>query len=244
MEGQFQLLFEKMKIEMEVQSNAIMAKMDEKLAPLVEENRNLKIKVEKIENELEYLKRGQRENNIVVFGLDEIETSTLDLIQKFKEQLKQDLNINLENFEVNKIHRLGHKKPEENKPRPILCSFVNNWKKNEIIKNKKNLKKIFITEDYSREVLQKRKQLQAELVEERKKGNIAYLKYDRLIVKQNNNPQEKRKRETSASPSSCNSQPKKQQQSLFSTKSNRADAFDMMRARSNSLSNPASNKKQ
>ncbi|CAG9784653.1 unnamed protein product [Diatraea saccharalis] len=141
MDGQFQLLFEKMKIEMETQSNTIMAKIDEKLIPLVEENRNLRTKVEKLENELEYLKRGQRENNIIIFGLEEIETSKLDLIQKLKEHFKEDLEINLENFEVNKIHRLGHKKPEDNKSRPILCSFVNNWKKNEIIKNKKNLKK-------------------------------------------------------------------------------------------------------
>ncbi|XP_064075457.1 uncharacterized protein LOC135194208 [Vanessa tameamea] len=166
----------------------------------------------------------------------------INLIQKLNEHFKQDLKINLENFEVNKIHRLGHKKLEEKKSRPILCSFVNNWKKNEIMKNKKNLKKIYITEDYSKEVLQKRKQLQAELVEERKKGNFAYLKYNKLIVKQNNNQQEKRKRETSASPPSFNNQAKKQQ-SHFSTKSNRADAFDMMRARSNSLSNLISNRK-
>lgn len=243
MEGQFQLLFDKMKIEMEVQSTAIMTKMDEKLAPLVEENRNLKIKLEKLENEVKYLNRGQRENNIIIFGLEETETSTQDLIEKVKNNFLQDLKINLENFEINKIHRLGLKKLENNKERPILCSFVNNWKKNEIIKNKKNLKKIYITEDYSKEVLQKRKQLQAELTEERKKGNIAYLKYDKLIVKQDNNHQEKRKRETYTSPFSYNIQSKKQQK-IFSTKSNRADAFDIMRTRSNSLSNITSNKKQ
>lgn len=243
MEGQFQLLFEKMKIEMEFQSEYIMKKMDEKLAPLVDENRNMKIKIEKLEKEIEYIKRGQRDNNIIIFGLEELETSEKDLIQSLKEHIKQDIKINIEFSEVNKIHRIGHKKPEDDKPRPILCSFVNNWKKKEIIQNKKDLKKIYITQDYPKEVLQKRKELQTELVEERKKGNIAYLRYDKLIVKQNNNQQEKRKREPSASPSSYNSQPKRQPY-IFPNKSNRADAFDAMRARSNSLSNLASNKKQ
>ena len=238
MEEQFQLLFEKMKLEMEVQSNTIMAKIDEKLVPLVEENRNLRTKVEKFEKELEYLKRGQRENNIIIFGLEETETCTLDLIQNLNEHFKQDLKINLKSFELNKIHRIGHKKPGDNKPRPIVCSFINNWKKCEIIKKKKNLKKIYITEDYSKEVLQKRKQLQSDLMEERNKGNFAYLKCDRLIVKQNTNHQEKRKRDSSVSPNAGNIQPKKQQ-SRFPTMSKRADAFDIMRARSNSLTNLA-----
>ncbi|XP_047537878.1 craniofacial development protein 2-like [Vanessa atalanta] len=109
------------------------------------------------------------------------------------------------------------------------------------MKNKKNLKEIYITEDYSKEVLQKRKQLQAELVEERKKGNFAYLKYDKLIVKQNNNQQEKRKRESSASPSSLNNQAKKQQSHL-ATKSNRADAFDMIRHLNSGERNPKPSK--
>ncbi|CAG4917041.1 unnamed protein product [Colias eurytheme] len=99
-----------------------------------------------------------------------------------------------------------------------------------------------LKESITKKVLEKRKALQADLIEERKKGNIAYLKYDKLIVKENTNNQEKRKRETSASPSYKN-QPKKQQ-TLSSIKSNRSNAFDTMRSRSNSLSNLSTTKKQ
>ncbi|CAH0714155.1 unnamed protein product, partial [Brenthis ino] len=48
-----------------------------------------------------------------------------------------------------------------------------------------------------------RKQLQPQLEEERKKGNIAYLKYDKLIVKKpTDKTRDKRKREDSGSPNS------------------------------------------
>lgn len=252
MEGQFQILFEKMKIEMKNQNEElkesitrnIMDKMDEKLIPLVEENKNLKIKLGKLEREIEYLKRSERNNNIIVFGLEEMEKSSNELIQNLKKIVYQDLNISIEEYEVNKIHRLGIKNREGNKPRPVLCSFLNNWKRNEILKNKKNFKSIYITEDYPKEVLDKRKDLQVKLIEERKKGNTAFLKYDKLIVKENNNNLEKKKREPSVSPSSYNNQQKKQQ-ALDTIKSNRANAFDIMRSRSSSLSNvPNKNKNQ
>ncbi|XP_049871722.1 uncharacterized protein LOC126370734 [Pectinophora gossypiella] len=252
MEAQFQMLFEKMKLEMQSQNaelkdsitNSIMEKMDEKLIPIIKENKKLKTEVEKLEREIEYLKRAEKNNNIVVFGLEENEQSSIELIQKLKETFNLDLNIKIEEYDINKIYRLGNRKSDSNKTRPVLCSFVNNWKKTEIIKNKKNLKNIYITEDYSKDVLGKRKELQAKLIEERQKGNIAYLKYDKLIVKENNHSQEKRKRQTSASPSSDNNQPKKLQ-TVNTMKTNKANAFDLMRYRSSSLSNiPNTNKNQ
>lgn len=252
MEGQFQLLFDKMKMEMQNQNDelkdsitkSIMDKMDERLIPIVEENKNLKIKVEKLEKELEHCKRVERSNNIIIFGLEEKEKFSYELIQKLKEIFKQDMNTNIEEHEINKIHRLGERKMDSSKPRPVLCSFISNWKKNEIMRNKKKLKAIYITEDYSKEVLEKRKELQEKLKEEREKGNTAYLKYDKLIVKENNISQEKRKRETSVSPSSYKNQPKKQQ-TLNTIKSDRANAFDIMRSRSSSFSSmPNTNKNQ
>lgn len=244
MEGQFQLLFDKMKIEMQNQTaelkdsitKSIMESMDEKLIPIVEENKKLKIRVDTLEKEIESLKRAGKSNNIVVFGIEEKEKSTIELLRELKDNIKQDLNIDIVDNEVNKIHRIGKKDPESNKPRPVICSFVNYWKKNEIIKNKKNLKNIYIMEDYSKEALKKRKELQTKLVEERNKGKIAYLKNDKLIIKDNNTSQEKRKRDISTSPSSPNTQPKKQP-TLFATKANRTNAFDKMRSRSNSFSN-------
>lgn len=107
------------------------------------------------------------------------------------------------------------------------------------MKIKKNLKDVYITEDYTKEVLEKRKALQTKLSEERKKGNIAYIKYDKLIIRENNTNNDKRKREMSMSPQD-NTQPKKQQ-TLMTSKSNRANAFEIMRVRSNSKNEQGKN---
>ncbi|KAK9884380.1 hypothetical protein WA026_005336 [Henosepilachna vigintioctopunctata] len=194
--------------------------MDEKLIPIVEENKELKIRVDTLEKEIESLKREGRSNNIVVFGIEEKEKSTIELLLELKENIKQDLNIDIVNNEVNKLHSIGKKYPESSTPRPVICSFVNNWRKNEIIKK----------------ALKKRKELQTKLVEERNKGNIAYLKCDKLIIKENNTSQEKRKGDMSTSPFSSYTQPKNQP-TLFTFKANRTNAFDKMRSRSNSFSN-------
>lgn len=246
MDEQFQLLFDKMKMELNNQTtelkksitDSIMERMEEKLEPIIAENKQLKTKVESLERELDYLKREKKSNNVIIFGLKEEEKSKLELLQKIKLKLNDNLSIKLEDYEVNKIHRIG-KTSINGKPRPVLLSFVSGWKKGEVMKNKKYLEEIYITEDYSKEVLEKRKALQPQLIEERNKGNMAYIKYDRLIVKENNINKEKRKREPSTSP---HENLRKQFSSQSSSKNNRTNAFDLMRARSrsNSLSLPQS----
>ncbi|KOB76734.1 Endonuclease-reverse transcriptase, partial [Operophtera brumata] len=186
-------------------------------------------------NEVEYLKRVKKNNNIIIFGVKEEEKSISDLIEKLKKNFQDDLSISIQDYEVNKIYRIGNT-IKGDKPRPVLLSFVNGWKKSEVMKNKSYLKDLYVTEDYSKEVLEKRKALVPKLTEEINKGNIAYLKYDKLIVKEkkNNNNKDKRKREASTSPQT-DIQPRKQH-TLTTTKTNRKNAFDFMRGRSNSLS--------
>lgn len=245
MEDQFQLLFDKMKIEIEKQTiqltNNIMEKLDEKLNNVVEENKKLQIKVENLEKKVEYLERDRKTNNIIIHGLKEDENSTFELIRNVKECFLQELEINLDDWEVNKIYRIGNT-IKKGKPRPTLLSLVSGWKKNEIMRNKKKLKGIYITEDYSKEILEKRKALQPQLIEERKKGNFAYIKYDQLIVKENSNTKEKRKRENSISPQT-DSHPRKQQ-TLNPSTNKRINAFDMMRGRSLSHSGSSTTKEQ
>lgn len=245
MEGQFQVLFDKLKIEMEKQtvelSNTIMEKIEEKLKPIIEENKNLKLKVENLEKKVEYLEREKKSNNIIIHGLLEEENSTSELLEKLKKLFLHELDISIEEYDVNKIYRIGKPNKGE-KPRPTLLGLTSGWKSSEIMKNKKKLKEIYITKDYSKETIEKRKALQPKLIEERKKGNFAYIKYDKLVVKENVSANDKRKRGTSFSPQ-AESQPRKQQ-AISGPKNNRINAFDMMRGRSNSLSSIAAETKQ
>nr|XP_037871000.1 uncharacterized protein LOC119629390 [Bombyx mori]XP_037871614.1 uncharacterized protein LOC119629555 [Bombyx mori] len=248
MEEQFQLLFDKMKIEMKNQSesitNTIMNKMDEKLKPILEENKYLKLKVENLEKKIEILERDKKTNNIIIHGLTEDEKSTPELIDKVKDTITKELGIAIENYEFNKIYRIG--KTNKGNPskviRPILICLTTGWKKAEILKNKRKLKDLHITEDYSKETLEKRKALLPQLMEERRKGNFAYLRYDKLIIKENKYVKDSRKRELSISPQT-NSQSKKIQPST-SAKNNRTNAFDLMRGRSNSFTTLTTGQKQ
>ncbi|VVC97319.1 unnamed protein product [Leptidea sinapis] len=94
----------------------------------------------------------------------------------------------------------GKRSADETKSRPVVISFLNQWKKEHIMKNKKKMETIYLTDDYPKNVLEKRKILQEQLMEERKKGNYAIIKYDSLIIRDNTHKNEKRKREKSISP--------------------------------------------
>ncbi|XP_063364563.1 uncharacterized protein LOC134653153 [Cydia amplana] len=237
MEAQFEKYFAKMQKEMQIQTDLITAritdKIDEKLKPIIEQNETLKKKVEQLEKKIEFMENEKRSNNLILHGLQEGEKTTTELIKNVQEKFLTELNISIEAVDINKIYRIGKNKKGE-KPRPTLLSFVSGWKKMEILKNKSKSKELQLTEDYSKEILEKRKALIPQLIEERKKGNVAYIRYDKLIIQDNANTKDSRKRELSISPST-NTQAKKQQTST-SSMNNKTNAFDLMRARSSSNS--------
>ncbi|GBP07185.1 hypothetical protein EVAR_92087_1 [Eumeta japonica] len=117
-----------MKIEMEKQTNDlkesitrnIMDRIDEKLTPMIEENEKLKQKIGNLENEIEYLKKEKKTNNIVIYDLEEREKSILELFQSVKEIFKRDLNLSVEENEVNRLYRLGKIKLRTNRD---LCYY-------------------------------------------------------------------------------------------------------------------------
>lgn len=227
-------LFNKMKIEMQNQTKEIISQMDEKLVSFTREIEDLKSENQKLKERINNIEKNKRFNNIIVFGLRENEQSPTDLMEITKKKITTDLKISLENRDINSIYRLGKKNASE-KGRPILISLVNGWKKTEIMRNKNKLKDVYATEDYPKEILEKRKELQEKLIEERKKGNFAVLKYDKLIIKEGTSEKNSRKRGSSLlSPEATVQQPRKQY--AATSKTNRINAFDMMRERSNSLS--------
>ncbi|XP_045450800.1 uncharacterized protein LOC123659644 [Melitaea cinxia] len=102
-------------------------------------------------------------------------------------------------------------------------------------KQKRNLKEVYVTEDFPKEILERRRELQPKLKEERAKGNFAYIKYDQLIVKEGNINKEKRKREQSTSPENYNCA-KKLVSDTPSIKENMVNSFKITGNRLNSLS--------
>lgn len=216
---------------MSKQTEDIMTRIDEKLVPFRLEMQELRSENEKLKEKIHNLEKHKRLNNLILYGIEETEISTANLIQNIKKKFKDDLNITFEDRDVNKINRIGKKNAENERERPVLLTFVNLWKKNEIMANKKKLKNVYVSEDYPKEILDARKKLLPKLEEERKKGKYAFINYDKLVVKQGKPANEKRKREQSTSPNVIE-HPRKQQ---LPTKTHRLNAFDVMRSRSNSL---------
>lgn len=179
----------------------VMEALDEKVKLITEENKDLKNKVTELQQKLCNIDKEKRKNNLIFFGISELGKSEPELVDYIKETIIE-MEIYIESHEINNIYRIGKWTGTNN--RPVVVSFSTVWKKHLILKNKSKLPEgVYIKEDYSKEVLEKRKQLQPQVEEEKKKGNIAFLVQDKLVVKKpKETTREKRKREESKSPNS------------------------------------------
>lgn len=180
-------------------TRSVMEALDEKMRTITEENDYLKKKVSELEQKLKGADRERRKSNLVFFGVEEKGKSEGELVDYIKEIIV-DMGVHMVSQEISNVFRVG--KQTENKNRPVVVSITTQWKKHLILKNKPKLPPgLNIKEDYSKETLEKRKELQPQVEEEKKNGNIAYIKFDKLVViKPKDNTREKRKRETSSSP--------------------------------------------
>ena len=112
------------------------------------------------------------------------------------------LNISTDELTNERAHRAGRKDPS-GRPRTIVAKFQNYKVKEAVLKNKKGLKgtNIFVREDFSQRVLARRKELLPQMHEERRKGNIAFLRYDKLVVYSGRSRNENQARSLPTSPS-------------------------------------------
>ncbi|CAG4945594.1 unnamed protein product [Colias eurytheme] len=205
MDDQMQMLFSKIKLEMEKQTatltesitRGILEEMNNKLKPILEENQHLKQEIENLNEKLKHLESGKKANNLIFYGFEESKDNT-NIIETIVNTLKQS-GMEINKRDINKAFRLGK---DKGKARPILVNMLNVWKRNEVLRNRKSLPKtVFVKEDFSKEVLEKRRELIPQLKEERKKGRIAFIQHDKLIVKDDvGTSRDKRKREQSNSP--------------------------------------------
>ncbi|KAL4718942.1 hypothetical protein ACJJTC_009294 [Scirpophaga incertulas] len=194
MEKQMESLFEKIKIEIQIQlqnqtenlSEKFNYILEEKLQPL-EENKILRNKVETLESEVHFLEKEARKNNLILHELhkkEEQKQDLMELVLKVLNDLSQKTIMEVwDRWEINMVRRLGKK--VDGQIRPVLISLTLNWRKLEILKNKKSFpENIYVTEDFPKDVLTKRKDLKKIAEEEKAKGNVAYIHYDKIIIKE------------------------------------------------------------
>lgn len=132
-------------------------------------------KIEKQDNRINKLESGARKKNVIVYGMQEENNEHInDLKEKINWLLNNKMELDIKREEIDDFFRLG-KKTEEKKNRPIIIKMISNWRKTEIMMNKKKLRgtRIFIENDMSEEEMSEKKNMIAEMRELKSKGHEA-----------------------------------------------------------------------
>lgn len=139
---------------------------------------------------LDYLDSQFRKNNILIDGIPESENESWVKSEKKVRQIFAE-KLKLSDMEFERIHRTGTSVGD--RARPIVARFVSRKDKARVMEKAKNLKgtNIYINEDYPEEVRQKRKELIPAMKAAREWGEIAFLRYDKLIIHPASKPTKK-----------------------------------------------------
>lgn len=125
-----------------------------------------------------------KRRNVVVYGVsEELEESWEQILTKVISILNMVMKMNIERNEIDYCCRLGkrnHKFPG----RPVLIKFTTEWRKIDMLRRRNSLKgrKLFVDEDHTKEIMEKRKQLIPKMMELRKEGKFVILRRDKIIV--------------------------------------------------------------
>ena len=103
--------------------------------------------------------------------------------------LTQHLKLDPARIELERSHRTG-RFDGDGRPRTVVVKLLRFKDKEEILKRANKLKgtNLYINEDFSDKVRQKRKDLLPRMIEARNQGNYAYLRYDQLVVRPPRSP--------------------------------------------------------
>ena len=154
-----------------------------------------------VEDQMEYMENQSRRNNVKILGLredKEKETSWEETEKIVKNIIRNQLQIK-EDIHVERAHRVGKPHPlgsnddvsdndDAYRPkltRPIIAKFTF-WKQKERVlraAKQKKPKDIRLFPDFAKRTLDRRAEKIPELIEQRKKGKIAYLVMDKIVVK-------------------------------------------------------------
>lgn len=156
--------------------------LKDKVKVVEDENKQLLNVTRKLEEQVDRLENQSRRNNIVVYGVQEVEEENWNKTENILINLiKEKLKINLQEQSIERAHRLGKIKTGK---RPIIAKFSSFKVKEEIIRNAKMLKNtgLAVSEDFSRRVKEERNNLKPLLNIAKQQGCRAFLSYNKLSI--------------------------------------------------------------
>jgi len=83
-----------------------------------------------------------RRENIIIYRIEENNKEDNDDGEKVLFKIADGLRIDLEDNEIQRVHRLGQKRRNNENPHPIIGRSVSYKKRNEFLTNKRDLKNI------------------------------------------------------------------------------------------------------
>uniref|UniRef100_A0A8D8Z3K6 Uncharacterized protein n=1 Tax=Cacopsylla melanoneura TaxID=428564 RepID=A0A8D8Z3K6_9HEMI len=172
-------------------SVSIQDSIDSKIQKKVEETtEEMRVRMKEIENKEETLghqfkKRDdqliedRKRRNLIFYGLGSLQTWKERETAVFK-VVREKLEVSCRDEDIDEIVKLDRSKDDS----PILVKFTTLRKKLEILGNRRKLKdtRIYIDEDFSKEVVEKRKELRKTMKIFKEEGKQVYLKRDKLWV--------------------------------------------------------------
>lgn len=162
-------------------SETIIANITQKLDGILTKHQQLHDNQVHLEKRIDNIEREIRRRNIIIHGLRENENNHDELEQFVVDTLNNICVLNVGDLDF--IRRIGAKSAD--RTRPIVVGLTTWRKKLAILQNKNKItsKTFYITEDFPPKVLQIRKELRAQQIDEQNNGNYAVIRYDKLIVK-------------------------------------------------------------
>ncbi len=124
-----------------------------------------------------------RRDNLLIEGVDESTPEDVyrNVLSIFTDRLKIE---NAENIRIVRVHCLGRKTGYTSKPRPIIIKFHWYGDRMNILKARNTLKgsRIYINEDFSKEIQERRKILRPIMMKAKTTQKEAFLNVDTLII--------------------------------------------------------------
>lgn len=133
-------------------NNEKFAKLDEELRQVKLDNIEIKKEMDLKDGKIRYLENKIKENNLVLYGIQEEEHEVADALENKVVKVFQDgMSVEVLKSDISTTYRVGRE--TNGRTRPIIVKFLSQKIKKEVMDNKRNLKgsNIYINNDMNAE---------------------------------------------------------------------------------------------
>lgn len=140
--------------------------------------------IDELLTKLDYIDNQHKRKNIIIDGISDVGGEKWNELElKVQQMFSSNLELDCTKIEMERVQRIGQYQ-EGGRPRKIMVNLLRLKDKQHILSSVKKLKgtNIYINEDFSGAVQQKRKELWPKLKVARERGERAWLRYDKLVI--------------------------------------------------------------